>query len=227
MKIVACSITRKIDPCQTKIFKSFEKINKYNESKKIDLKLKCNNSTVGLSEYYNNCIDKYAESCDYMVLVHDDVQFINMDLQYQIEKSMEVYDIVGVAGCINPKITDINLWHLMSDKQNLKGFAGHTCVETQNECYVTVFGPSPSRVTMIDGVFMVINCKKILKTKTRFDEKFKFHHYDLDFSISSNFNKLKIGVWPILIDHASPGLRSFNEEWKASNEYFKQKWIKK
>ena len=127
MKIVACSITREHDPCQTKIFKSFEKINQYHPSKKIELKLKCGNSTMGLSEYYNNCIDNYGKSCDYMIFVHDDVDFINMDLHYQIEKSMELYDIIGVAGCANPTIGDVNLWHLMSQKQDLKGFAGHTC----------------------------------------------------------------------------------------------------
>jgi hypothetical protein len=227
MKIVACSITREHDPCQTKIFKSFEKINQYHPSKKIELKLKCGNSTMGLSEYYNNCIDNYGKSCDYMILVHDDVDFINMDLHYQIEKSMELYDIIGVAGCANPTIGDVNLWHLMSQKQDLKGFAGHTCKETLNNYYITVFGASPSRVAMVDGVFMAINCSKVLKTKTMFDENFKFHHYDLDFSLSSNSNRLKIGVWPILIDHSSPGLRSFNENWKTSNEYFKQKWITK
>ena len=39
MNIVACSLSRSSDPCQTKIFNNFEKINKYSKTK-IELKLK-------------------------------------------------------------------------------------------------------------------------------------------------------------------------------------------
>jgi GT2 family glycosyltransferase len=226
MSIVACSITRSSDSCQTKIFQNLKNIND-NFSEKIELKLKTDNTTKGLSEYYNNCIDNYAKNCEYLIFVHDDVEFINMDLAYQIRQGMEKYDVLGVAGCRNPQIKEANLWHLMAAKHELCGFAGHNCSETGNELYVTSFGPSPSRVAFIDGVVMIVKSEKILKTKTRFDERFRFHHYDLDFSISCNLNKLKIGVWPILINHSSPGLREVTEEWKQSNEYFKQKWIKK
>lgn len=226
MSIVACSISRSSDPCQTKIFKNFQEINK-SFLEKIELKLELGNTVKGLSEYYNNCIDNYAGNCEYIVFVHDDVEFINMDLAHQIRKGMENFDVLGVAGCRNPQIKDMNLWHLMASKHELCGFAGHNCSETGNELYVTSFGPTPSRVAFIDGVVMIVNTEKILKTKTRFDENFRFHHYDLDFSISCNLNKLKIGVWPILINHSSPGLREVTEDWKNSNDYFRKKWIKK
>lgn len=226
MNIVACSITRSKDGCQTKISQNIKKINSYNEKNKINLKIECSNTKKGLPEYYNSCIDKYGELCDYILLVHDDVEFLNMDLHYQICESMKKYDIVGIAGCVNPKITDMNLWHLMAQKNDLKGFAGHSCEETGNEFHVTSFGASPSRVAMIDGVVMILNSKKVLEKKVRFDENFKFHHYDLDFSNTCNLNKLKIGVYPILINHSSPGLREFSNDWKTSNEFFKQKWTK-
>jgi hypothetical protein len=225
MNIVACSISRSADPCQTKIFKNLQKINKHSENK-IDLKLKHNNTKTGLCEFYNKCIDEHAKICDYMILVHDDVEFINMDLAYQIEQGMQKYDILGVAGCIDPTIKDDNLWHLMTDRSKLRGFAGHPCSNDPEEFYVTVFGPSPNRVAMIDGVVMVLNCKKILESNTRFDENYMFHHYDLDFSIQCNINKLKIGTWPILINHSSPGLKERHKGWSDSNEYFKNKWKK-
>jgi GT2 family glycosyltransferase len=221
MSIVACSLSRKPDPCQTKIYNNFKEINKFS---KIDLKLKHNNTKMGLGEYYNQCIEEYAENYDYMLFVHDDVSIINMDLEYQIKKGMEKYDVLGIAGCTSPQIKDVNLWHLMSERANLRGFAGHSCVETNNEFHITTFGASPSRVAIIDGVFMAVNCKKVLKSNTRFDIKFMFHHYDMDFSLQCNLNKLKIGTWPILIDHSSPGLREFTDDWKKSNEYFKNKW---
>jgi hypothetical protein len=181
---------------------------------------------MGLCEYYNKCLDDYGKTCDYMILVHDDVDFINMDLAYQIEEGMKKYDILGVAGCIDPQIKDDNLWHLMSDRSKLRGFAGHPCSNNPEEFYITVFGASPNRVAMIDGVVMILNCKRVLETNTRFDENYMFHHYDLDFSIQCNLNKLKIGTWPILINHSSPGLREMHDGWKKSNEYFKNKWKK-
>jgi hypothetical protein len=225
MNIVACSITRSKEACQTKIHQNLLKINQTKNSS-IKLHLKCNNSKIGLSEYYNNCIDEFAKNNDYMIFVHDDVEFINTDLSYQIQEGMKKYDVLGVAGCTNPQIKDKNLWHLMADRSDLRGFAGHTCPETNNQLYVTVFGPTPSRVLMIDGVVMIINCKKILETGVRFDHTYKFHHYDMDFSLSCNMNKLKIGTWPILINHSSPGLREFHQQWIESNDYFKNKWIK-
>lgn len=225
MKIIICSLSRNADPCQTKIFKSIKKINKYSEQK-IDLKLLHNNTKLGMPQYYNECLDNYGKICDYMIFVHDDVDFVNMDLTYQIEEGMQKYDILGVAGCINPQIKDMNLWHLMSDRNNLRGFAAHSWEKTNDQMLLTVFGPSPARVAIIDGVFIAINCKKVLNTKTRFDENFMFHHYDMDFSNTCNMNKLKIGVWPIMIDHSSPGLREFHDSWKKSNEFFKNKWTK-
>jgi GT2 family glycosyltransferase len=227
MKIMLCSLSQKPDPCQTKIFKSIKKINSSFFSEKIELNLKHNNTKMGLSEYYNQCLDEYSNMYDYIILCHDDVEFINIDLAFQVSKALEVYDVIGVAGSINPQIKDKNLWHLMSDRKDLRGLAGHSWEQTNNEMVVTSFGPTPSRVAIIDGVFMAINAKKISKTKTRFDEKFMFHHYDIDFSLQCNRDRLKIGVWPILLDHSSPGLREFNKNWEESNLYFKNKWKNK
>lgn len=225
MNIVACSISKHPDPCQTKIFKSLKKIKEHSNTK-IELKIRGNNTKIGLSQYYNECLDAYGKMCDYMILVHDDVEFVNMDIAYQIEEGMKKYDVLGVAGCLNPQIKDINLWHTMADRRYLKGFAGHTWEGSNNELLLTVFGPSPSRVAIIDGVFMAINTKKVIESNTRFDENLMFHHYDMDFCNTCNMNKLKIGVWPIMVDHSSPGLREFSDDWKKSNEYFKNKWKK-
>ena len=133
------------------------------------------------------------------------------------------YDVVGVAGCVNPKIIEKNLWHWMAmSKENYRGIAGHP--HGQNNFFVTSFGPTPSRVALIDGVFMAINNKKIYSSSIRFDEQFNFHHYDIDFSLTCNKNNYKIGVWPVLINHQSPGLKSFDDSWNSSNKKFIDKW---
>jgi hypothetical protein len=221
MDIVLCSITKKSDPNDTVLGQSIEKIGDVYSN------IETSNSgenVKGLSKYYNECLEKYSD-VDYLVFVHDDVDLLFSDLSYQVYAAMQNYDVAGVAGCVNPKIVEKNLWHWMVDnKIHLRGIAGHPFDD--KSFYVTSFGPTPSRVAILDGVFLAVNVKKLIETGIRFDEQFMFHHYDIDFSFSCNKNKLKLGTWPFLINHQSPGLREFNESWNKSNEKFINKWKK-
>jgi GT2 family glycosyltransferase len=218
MNIVVCSATKKKNPEDTAIWKSLQKIGD------IDIDIECEN-TKGLGKYYNNCIKKHSDS-DSIVFVHDDVDIINSDLSYQLLEGFKKYDVIGVAGCVSPKIIEKNLWHWMAgDRNNCRGIAGHPVDE--KSFFVTSFGATPSRVTVIDGVFMALNTKRILSTGTFFDEEFNFHHYDIDFSLTCNANGIKIGVCPILINHQSPGLKEFDSTWDASNLKFINKWKNK
>ena len=108
-------------------------------------------------------------------------------------------------------------------KDSYRGIAGHSMDD--QSMYVTSFGPTPSRVAILDGVFLALDSKKIYNSKARFDNNFKWHHYDIDFSLTCNYNKLKLGVWPILIQHDSHGLWNIDDiEWNRSNQYFIKKW---
>lgn len=224
MDTVICSIT-KDNFFDTILYNSIKGINcslHYNEN---------NKGSIGLSKFYNDCINNYSEKkyIKNLIFCHDDVQIINADFIEQVKKGLVEYDVLGVAGCVNPKIIEKNLWHWMAgDKQNLRGIAGHPYNEkVKDSFYVTSFGPTPSRVAIIDGVFMAINLEKIASAGVRFDEQFMFHHYDIDFSLQCNKNSLKIGVWPILINHQSPGLKEFDDSWNSSNEKFIKKWKNK
>jgi len=130
-----------------------------------------------------------------------------------------------VAGGLNPQIIEKNLWHWMMQKEDYRGIAGHTA--DSSSMFVTSFGPTPSRVAVLDGVFLALNSQEVYRSLARFDQNFKWHHYDIDFSLTCNVKKLKLGVWPVLIQHDSPGLRDLNDkEWNRSNEYFIRKWKK-
>ena len=201
----------------------------YNTSKFLtDIKIHIeenNNGVKGLSQYYNECLKEFKEK-DFIVFVHDDVHIQNIDIQYQIKLGLSKFDVIGVAGCLNPKIIEKNLWHWMcEDKSNWRGIAGHP--HDGESFYVTSFGPTPARVAVLDGVFLAMKPKKILDAGIKFDEQFTFHHYDIDFSLQCNKNKVKLGVWPILINHNSPGLRDFNNVWTDSNNKFINKWKNK
>jgi hypothetical protein len=222
MDTVLCSITRDEDPNNTVLGKSVEKIGD------VYFSMETGNSgsnLKGLGQYYNECLEKFSDY-NYIVFCHDDVDLVLSDLSYQVQAAMEHFDVAGVAGCVNPKIIEKNLWHWMAqDMKNCRGFAGHS-VNEQGAFQVTSFGPTPARVTLLDGVFLAVNVKKLRETKTNFDNQFLFHHYDIDFSLTCNKNKLKLGVWPFLINHRSPGLRDFDQNWVQSNEKFINKWKK-
>lgn len=221
MKIVVCSITRKEKAQDTVLYKSLK-----SQNINIDYYIEHNNTSKGLGKFYNECLELYKNK-DCIVFVHDDVDIINTDLEHQLAKAFKRFDIVGVAGCVNPSIIEKNLWHWMgSKKENLRGVAGHP-YDNSGDFFVTSFGPTPSRAVIIDGVFMALNMEQINKTNVKFDENFMFHHYDIDFSLTCNENKLKIGVWPILINHQSPGLKSFDSSFEKSNTYFINKWKNK
>lgn len=194
--------------------------------KDIDFHITYNNKTVGLCEHYNSIIDT-NQNYDILIFCHHDVSLKYTNLRLTVEEGLQQYDVIGVAGCKNPRVCEKNLWHWMSGKNDQRGFAAHPIGPGSKELYVTVFGPSPDRVAVLDGVFLAINADKIKKSKARFDEKFLWHHYDIDFSLTCNLNKIKLGVWPVLINHQSPGLLNVNDiEWNRSNKEFISKWTK-
>ncbi len=221
MDIVLCSITREKNPNDTILGKSIEKIGDVSSWIQTE---NVGDNAKGLSQYYNDCLEKFRDS-DIIVFCHDDVDLIFSDLSYQAAAALKHFDVAGVAGCISPKIIDKNLWHWMAgDIKNCRGIAGHAA--NKDQFYVTSFGVTPARVTILDGVFLVLNVKSIINKGIKFDEQFMFHHYDIDFSLTCNKHALKLGVWPFLINHQSPGLKNFNEAWNTSNQKFINKWKK-
>lgn len=187
------------------------------------------NNTNGLPVIYNRAIDKYSDSdTEWLVFVHDDVY---IDDAFFIEKLNSTrkkfgFDIIGLAGGVNPTITQYNLWHWMCSRENQRGSVSHPCNDHQT--MTTCFGPSPSRVAIADGLFLAAHLKSIKRVKWRFNENYTFHHYDISSCIDANNLKLKIGVAPINVIHASPGLVKGVSDpvWAASNQQFISEYTK-
>lgn len=184
----------------------------------------CLNNTESLTKRYNEALDSAKEDgVDCLILVHDDVILQENPLE-KLKYLFTEYDLVGVAGTSKITLQSPALWHLMGG-----GFGGgklHGCVSHQidGQTHPTYFGQYPSRVVMIDGVFMALNRTCI--EFGSFDENIpsKFHFYDLDFSLACHKQGMRVGVGDIQITHLSPGLRSFTDEWKQGEQYFLQKY---
>jgi hypothetical protein len=180
-------------------------------------------NTEGMSVVYNKKIQEYKNSgAEFLVCVHDDVYIDDLKLYEKLSmaKNKLGYDIVGLAGGLNPKLTNPALWHIMTDRNQQRGEVAHPA-GNQNQTMTTAFGPTPSRVAIADGLFLALHLPSIIKTNWKFNENYNFHHYDISSCIDANRAKLRIGVYPIHVIHSSPGLMSLHDEaWAKSNEKF-------
>lgn len=216
-KILIVSCTRHSDKesPNLEIVKSVEAL-----KDQVDLKIHFNN-TDPLPKVYNSYITKeYSKLYDYIVFAHDDLYIDDLKLRDKIIHNSTSYDIIGLAGCLNPRISKPALWHLMAERSDHRGYVAHNTA-VDGVYHMTSFGPTPSRVAVIDGLFIAVNLKSILKAKWKFNINFSFHHYDIASCIDANRRKLKIGVAPINVIHKSPGLLSYNDSsFQASENKF-------
>jgi len=189
------------------------------------------NNTASLPSVYNQFLtEEFANHI--IVFVHDDVYIADKDFETKCRAACDRYDVFGVAGgagSISIHSSKPALWHLITE--NRVGFAGHFAegeLDIQNPynntCWVTTFGHSPQKATLIDGVLLGVNVDKVLQSGVKFDEDCpaKFHFYDLLFCVRAKKAGLSLGVFPFNIFHASHGLTSPTEEFYKGDEYFKQ-----
>lgn len=164
-------------------------------------------NTVGLPYLYNKAMSKYPEHK--ILFVHDDVEIHDLFVFDKLDLAFEMFDVVGLAGAKSADFSRFDndnprlMWHLMADRNNLSGFVPHYF--GNNVWAGSSFGSTPSRVVLIDGLFIAVDSKKCLENNVSFDRRFDFHFYDLSFSLRANEAKLKVGTYPIFVVHHGLG----------------------
>lgn len=204
MKIAFYFCTRSVPAEDTITYKSLSRIKEKNNN--FDIFYTADNAD-GLSKNYNQILNKHQKHYDYIVFIHDDVCVDDFDICNKLTKAHEQFDIVGLAGGINPSIIKPALWHIMCGgfhSGNLRGAVAHYINETQ--FHMTNFGITPARVAILDGLFLSVSTSSAIKTNWKFNENYSFHHYDIASCIDANKKKMKLGVYPIWTIHKSPGL---------------------
>ena len=183
-------------------------------------------NTAKLTEIYNTWLTSFDKET-VLVLAHDDVLIRDEQWIEKLEQGLKKYDVVGLAGGINAKITAPCLWHIMCPREDLRGRVSHV-VEGSNgsETYVTDFGKQ-GRVLILDGLFLAFKIKTLLDAEVWFDQSNPCvaHFYDIDFSLTCNKKQLKLGTIPIDAVHNSPGLKKYTDDWLAGQAWFLQKFI--
>src|ERR1035437_847150 len=160
----------------------------------------------------------------HLVFVHDDVWIDDLFFSDRIRAALDSFDVVGLAG--NRRLLPgVPAWHVKNDQMEWdhEFLSGIVCHGAQPFGAPSVYGPSPAPVQLLDGVLLAARASALLDSGVRFDERFDFHFYDLDFSRQANAAGLRVGTWPIAVTHASGGAFG-SPAWNRSLALYRAKW---
>jgi len=98
----------------------------HSHNENVDVEFITNNST-GLCEVYNRYINKPYET---IIFAHDDITIDSVNFISRVNKSLDEYDVVGVAGggdpiSINSLYAGHMLWHIMTNTHEQSGIVFH------------------------------------------------------------------------------------------------------
>ena len=181
----------------------------------------------GLPTIYNRALDAATDG-EILVYVHDDVHLHDWQLVARAREATARFDVAGIAGAREPDLTqpswywrfDDDLTRLGVQSGRLSGSVNHGEPDWSR---IRVFGPTPAACRLLDGVLLIVAAERVRAAGARFDEQFRFHHYDIDFCRTAGERGLRIGTWPISITHSSTG--AFNSDgFRASAREYLAKW---
>jgi GT2 family glycosyltransferase len=159
------------------------------------------------------------------VLTHDDVWLDDWFLPQLLTDALARFAVVGVAGNCRriprqPAWCYIDTVLTADAVEHLSGAIGHM---QGSELRIDSFGAWLCRVKLLDGVFLAANVQTLRQAGIRFDPRFRFHFYDLDFCRTCEQAGLEMGTWPIAVTHAGSG-QFGSPEWHAAYAEYLAKW---
>jgi GT2 family glycosyltransferase len=180
-----------------------------------------------LPTIYNRGIDG-AKSNIVLVFVHDDVWLDEKKFTDSVHAGLKRFEVIGVAGNTR-RLTRQTAWPFKPNENgqfewdwgNLSGAVWHS--NKGQAPVLSKYGELPAKCELLDGVFIAVRAKVLKRRKVRFDEKFDFHFYDLDFCRTARAAGLILGTWGIPLIHESGG--SFGSEaWSKNRAVYLNKW---
>jgi hypothetical protein len=181
----------------------------------------------GLPSIYNTAIQECIDRPQHLVFAHDDIYLHDYFWIDKLTEAFKSFGIVGVAGCktVTPNrpawcFAD-ETFTLDKPSGNLSGTVGHG--KGYPPIQVSYYGPSRTKVALLDGLFLACRADSLFTQQLRFDETFKFHFYDMDFCRQASAKKISLGTWDISLTHESMG--GFNRPpWRAEYTKYRSKW---
>jgi ubiquinone/menaquinone biosynthesis C-methylase UbiE len=183
-------------------------------------------NTQGLATVYNTAIAESAAEREILLFVHDDVHLCDFHWADRLREGLGAFDIVGLAGN-RRRVPGQPGWGMLNEKlsaderRNFSGIVAHGHGFPADS--IDVFGVPGQRVVLLDGLFLAVRSQTLQSKSLRFDERFDFHFYDLDFCRQAERAGLSMGTWPIAVVHESKG-GYVSESWQRGYQRYMEKW---
>jgi tetratricopeptide (TPR) repeat protein len=174
----------------------------------IELRLFANN-LQGLPAIYNTAIEESKADPAILVFIHDDVFLSDYYWAEHLLEALSHFDVVGLAGN-RRRVPRQASWMYLDDQftrdnyDNLSGVLGHGD-PFPNLKQLSVYGEPGQEVKLLDGVMLAVRSATLIDKDLRFDARFKFHFYDMDFCRQAEIKHIRMGTWAISLVHASAG----------------------
>ena len=163
-----------------------------------------------------------------MVFIHDDVWLDDYFFADRIIAGLQNFDVLGIAGnrrrlprqpswAFTGQMNDKFIWDV---RENLSGAVAHG---TASFGRVTSYGPVPAQCELLDGVLLAARRDTLRSKGVRFDPRFDFHFYDLDFCRSARAAGLVLGTGAVALTHLSQDAFG-SANWQRNYEIYLEKW---
>ncbi len=184
------------------------------------------NNKAGLPALYNEAINDSAADPAILVFVHDDVHVCDFFWHQRIVDGLAAFDIIGVAGNRRrlpkqPAWGYVDAAFTWDSSGNLSGAVAHGTGFPPTT--LSSYGPAAQEVKLLDGVFLAVHSDTLLTREIRFDERFDFHFYDMDFCRQAEAKGLRMGTWALSLIHESAG-QANTPAWRANYAKYLEKW---
>jgi tetratricopeptide (TPR) repeat protein len=196
------------------------------ENQCIELRLFPENRTA-LSTVYNMAIEESRTHRAILLFVHDDVYLSDYFWADHLQTALSHFDMVGLVGN-RRRVSGQASWmyldrHFTRDNDDhLSGVIGHGD-PFPNLRQLSVYGPPGQEVKLLDGVFLAARSEILIERDLRFDPRFAFHFYDMDFCRQAELRGMRMGTWPMSLVHASAGQLG-GEVWREAYEAYLTKY---
>ena len=178
------------------------------------------NNRAGLPASYNPFLEQYAGQDLILAFVHDDVEINDLFLREKLLNAADNFAVSGLVGSSHFAFQRDAEYFTWCDlpAEHLSGAVEQTVPSGQS--YWSSYGPVPHGCLVLDGLFLAVDMRRI--GPVRFDERFTFNWYDLDFCLSCHKADLVLGTTNIYA-HPSQG-DAASMSCIRREELFWEKW---
>jgi hypothetical protein len=183
-------------------------------------------NTKGLPALYNEALRDAASDPATLIFIHDDVHLCDFFWYAHLAAGLSNFDIIGVAGNrrrlpAQPAWRFIDEQLTVDSQEHLSGIVAHGNGFPPGN--LSCYGPPGQEVKLLDGVLLAARSETLIDKQLRFDERFDFHFYDLDFCRQAERKRVRMGTWPLSIIHESEG-KFGTPAWREAYVRYRQKW---